>query len=146
MTAGSVDRLEEFPERVAFIFDWDPSRAAELVRAEHDGAKAVRAFAEEVAVSGPLERESFRAAAARARERTGLKGRALFHPIRVALTAADSGPELDLAVPAIDRGAALQPNSGVRPVVSCGERARLSLRRSGVTNDRACRLRHSRRR
>ena len=40
-------------------------------------------------------------------EQTGLKGRALFHPIRVALTAAESGPELDLVVPAIDRGATL---------------------------------------
>jgi hypothetical protein len=44
---------------------------------------------------------------AEARQATGLKGKALFHPLRVALTAADSGPELDLLVPAIDRGAVL---------------------------------------
>jgi hypothetical protein len=40
----------------------------------------------------------------------------------VALTAADSGPELDLAVPAIDRGAALAAGSGVAPIVSCAAR------------------------
>ena len=81
-----------------------------------DGARAVAAFAEAVAGVGPLDRESFRAAATRAREKTGLKGRALFHPIRVALTAADSGPELDLAVPAIDRGAGAAAGQRRRPI------------------------------
>ena len=37
------------------------------------------------------------------REKTGQKGKALFHPIRVVLTGAAEGPELDLLVPAIDR-------------------------------------------
>ena len=41
----------------------------------------------------------------RVKEKTGQKGKALFHPIRVALTGEGGGPELDLAVPAIDRGA-----------------------------------------
>jgi hypothetical protein len=36
------------------------------------------------------------------RERTGSKGKALFHPIRLALTGEAEGLELDLAVPAID--------------------------------------------
>jgi glutamyl-tRNA synthetase/nondiscriminating glutamyl-tRNA synthetase len=125
MAVGSVDRLEEIPERVAFIFDWDASRAAALVRAEPDGARAVQAFAEEIAPVGPLDRDAFRAAAARAREKTALKGRALFHPIRVAITAAESGPELDLSIPAIDRAAALPPGSGIPPIVACRERARL---------------------
>ncbi len=69
-----------------------------------------------------LDREAFRAAAQRARERTALKGRALFHPIRVAMTAAESGPELDLAIPAIDRGAALGPAAGLAVIRSCADR------------------------
>ena len=60
--------------------------------------------------------------AARVRERTGLKGKALFHPIRVALTGSDGGPELDLAVPAIDRGATLPP-AAVARIIGCKERA-----------------------
>jgi nondiscriminating glutamyl-tRNA synthetase len=123
MAVGSVDRVEEIPDRVTMIFAWDAARAAELVRQEPDGERAVTAFAAEIANAGPLDRESFRAAATRARQTTGLKGRALFHPIRVALTAADSGPELDLAVPAIDRGASLGPNSAVVPITSCSARA-----------------------
>jgi glutamyl-tRNA synthetase/nondiscriminating glutamyl-tRNA synthetase len=128
MAVGSVDRIAEIPERVAFIFEWDVARAAELVRREPDGARAVAAFGNAIAASVPLDRESFRAAAQRAREQTALKGRALFHPIRVALTAADSGPELDLAIPAIDRGAALGPAAGVAVVPSCADRVAAVVR------------------
>jgi glutamyl-tRNA synthetase/nondiscriminating glutamyl-tRNA synthetase len=124
LAVGSVDRLDEIPARASFIFEWDTARAADLVRAEADGARAVAAFADAVASAGPLSRESFRAAVAQARDATGLKGRSLLHPIRVALTAADSGPELDLAVPAIDRGAGVPSGAGLSPVLSCAERAR----------------------
>jgi len=119
MAVGSVDRIEEIPDRVTTVFHWDAGRAANLVRQETDGAKAVTAFLAEIEKAGPLDRDTFRAAAGRARQTSGLKGRALFHPLRVALTAADSGPELDLAVPAIDRGAALSADSGVAKVESC---------------------------
>jgi hypothetical protein len=124
MGVGSVDRLEELPDRVAFVFDWQAARAGALVEAEPSGRAVVRAFADEIASLGRLDRDAFRAAAARTRERTGLKGRALLHPIRAALTAAETGPELDLALPAIDRGAALGPQVGLVPVKSCAERAR----------------------
>jgi hypothetical protein len=60
--------------------------------------------------------------------RTGQKGKALFHPIRVALTARAAGPELDLAVPAIDRGAALPPAAGIPPILGCRERAAAFVR------------------
>jgi len=123
MAVGSVDRLEEIPQRVSFVFDWQSSRAAGLVAAEPDGPRAVAAFSKALAGTGALDRESFRAAVGGAKQATGLKGRALLHPIRVALTAADSGPELDLAVPAVDRGAGLPAGSGVAPIVSCAERA-----------------------
>jgi glutamyl-tRNA synthetase len=123
MAVGSVDRLEEIPERIAFLFDWSAAQAAALTRQESDGPKAVAAFAD--VVEGPLiDRDAFRAAATKVRERTGLKGKALFHPLRVALTGLESGPELDLAVPAIDRAAALSGGSGVSRVVSCAARAR----------------------
>jgi glutamyl-tRNA synthetase len=131
MAVGSVDRLEEIPARLAFVFAWRAEAAAELVAAETDGPRALAAFAGAIGRDA-LDREAFRAAAARAREATGLKGRALFHPIRVALTAADSGPELDLAVPAIDRGAALPAGAGTAPIASVAERARLVLEALGA--------------
>jgi nondiscriminating glutamyl-tRNA synthetase len=38
---------------------------------------------------------------------TGAKGKELFHPIRIAVTGAHSGPEFDKLVPIIEQGSAL---------------------------------------
>jgi nondiscriminating glutamyl-tRNA synthetase len=135
MAVGSVDRLEEIPERLQFLFEFDAAIArqqADVVHVlEQRGAREV-VLALPDAIQGPLlDKESFRAAAARVREVTGTKGKALFHPIRVALTGSDGGPELDLAVPAIERGAALTPNSGVKKIVGCKERAQLFAKAIG---------------
>ncbi|MDQ3169465.1 MAG: glutamate--tRNA ligase [Acidobacteriota bacterium] len=129
MAAGSVDRLDEVADRVRVIFDWDAARAAALVAADPDGAKVVDAFVAETAGAPIADKEAFRAVMARVKERTGIKGKGLFHPVRVALTGAESGPELDLAVPAIDRGAQLPASAGVKPIVSCHDRARRAVSR-----------------
>jgi nondiscriminating glutamyl-tRNA synthetase len=133
MAVGSVDRLDEVTDRVKFLFEFDPEAAMakpEVVEViETAGAKAVIVgFAEELRNAGRLDRESFRAAANRVKQKTGQKGRALFHPIRVALTGEAGGPELDIAVPAIDRGAELPPASGVAPILGCRERAEMFAR------------------
>jgi glutamyl-tRNA synthetase len=125
--AASVDRLEQVPKRLAFLFDYSAERALEIpqIRDEARGARAViEALAAELAASGPLlDREAFRAAATRVREQTGQKGKALFHPIRLALTGEAEGLELDLAVPAIERGASLEGSSGIGRIPSARERA-----------------------
>ncbi len=128
MAVGSVDRLEEIPERLKFLFEFDP--AASLAREDVDGIlhetgarDVIAALPQELAAAGRLDRDAFRAAATRVRQRTGQKGKALFHPIRIALTGEAGGPELDLAVPAIDRGAELATTAGVAPVIGCRERA-----------------------
>ena len=81
------------------------------------------AFAQELSARPRLTRETFREAAQQVRQRTGQKGRGLFHPIRLALTGADSGPELDLLVPAIEVGAGVPRDVGLAPIVGCRERA-----------------------
>ncbi len=127
MAVGSVDRVEEIPDRLRFLFDFDP--ASSIARADvaeildEPGAREVIAALPE-AIDRPLiDRETFRAMSTRVRERTGQKGKLLFHPIRVALTGEGGGPELDLAVPAIERGAALPADSGLARVVNCRDRA-----------------------
>jgi nondiscriminating glutamyl-tRNA synthetase len=136
MAVGSVDRIEEIPDRLRFLFDFDP--AASLARPEvadvlqTAGARdVIAALAEELREAGRLNRDTFRAAANRLKQRTGQKGRALFHPIRVALTGEAGGPELDLAVPAIDRGAELPRSAGVALVLGCRERAEMFARAVG---------------
>ena len=124
--AASVDRLEQVPGRLAFLFDYSAERALEIPQIRDEASEArsvIDALAAELETSGPLlEREAFRAAATRVREKTGQKGKALFHPIRLALTGEAEGLELDLAVPAIERGAALE-QSGIRRIPSARERA-----------------------
>ena len=123
----AVDRLEQVLPRLAFLFDFSPERSLEHpdIRAEAQSSRPViDALAEVLADQPPmLDREAFRAMAARVRERTGQKGKTLFHPIRLALTGEPEGLELDLAVPAIERGANL-PGVGVRPISSAATRAR----------------------
>jgi glutamyl/glutaminyl-tRNA synthetase len=128
MATASVDRLNQIPPRLKLLFDYDPARAlAEPgVRDEMaaDGARAVTsALAEELASAPRLDRQTFRAVANQIKTRTGQKAKALFHPIRVALTGRVEGPELDLAIPAIDRGAELPADAGVPKILGCRERA-----------------------
>jgi len=124
--ASSVDRVEQVPRRLSFLFDYSADRALDVpqIRDEANSARIViDALASELAGSGPLlDRDAFRAAATRVRDKTGQKGKALFHPIRLALTGEAEGLELDLAVPAIDRGAALEA-SGIRRIPSARDRA-----------------------
>jgi glutamyl-tRNA synthetase len=126
VAAASVDRLEQIPARLAFLFDYSAERALQdqAVRAEAAAARPVLdALAHETAAGPPLiDREAFRAMAARIRERTGEKGKALFHPIRLALTGEAAGLELDVAVPAIERGARLA-GAGIRPIAAAAARA-----------------------
>jgi glutamyl-tRNA synthetase/nondiscriminating glutamyl-tRNA synthetase len=135
MTVGSVDRLEEMPDRLAFLFDYNAAEALsrpDVAGVLHEpGAREVIA-ALPGAIDAPLtDREQFRAMANRVKERTGQKGRALFHPIRVALTGESGGPELDLAVPAIERGAALPQHAAVARVPNARERASTFARAIG---------------
>ena len=126
IAAASVDRLDQIPARLHFLFDYSaPTALAHpAIRAEALEARAVvSALADELAKSGPIvDKETFRAVAGRVREKTGAKGKALFHPIRLVLTGEEEGLELDLAVPLIEHGAILTAPE-VRRVFSAADRA-----------------------
>ena len=133
MATSSVDRLNQIPPRLALLFHYDASAAlaAPGVREEMstDAARAVvSALAEELASAMRLDRERFRAVANQVKAKTGQKARALFHPIRIVLTGRAEGPELDLAVPAIDAGAELPADAGIPTIAGCRERATGFLR------------------
>ena len=128
IASGSVDRLDQIPARlsVLFTFSTDEALADEGIRHEitSEASRAVvRTLADELSTASRLDRETFRAAAGAVKAKTGQKGKGLFHPIRVALTGKGEGPELDLVVPAIDRGADLPASAGLPSIVGCRERA-----------------------
>ena len=135
LAVGSVDRLEEITDRVRFVFAYDAAAALarpEIAAVLHEpGAREVIA-ALAVEITGPLlDRDAFRAMANRVKERSGQKGKSLFHPIRAALTGESGGPELDLAVPAIDRGSILPAHAKTATILSCRERAVAFARQVG---------------
>ncbi len=135
MAASSIDRLDQAAGRLRLLFVFEPQAllARDDVRAETslpEVREVIETLAEDLARAPRLvDRETFRAAADRVRQRTGRKGKALLHPIRLALTAATEGPELDVLIPAIDRGADLGADSGLAPIVGCRERARMFAER-----------------
>ncbi|MDO8679874.1 MAG: glutamate--tRNA ligase [Acidobacteriota bacterium] len=127
--ATSVDRLPQLADRLDTVFAFDAAAtlaqgalAAEL--REPNATAVARALADDLQQAPRLTgKDAFRSAANRVKERTGQKGKALFHPIRLVLTGAGEGPELDRLVPAIDSAAELPQPSGLAPVLGCRERA-----------------------
>jgi glutamyl-tRNA synthetase len=128
---ASIDRLDQVPQRLRQLFEFSSEVALkdETIRKEvaEAGARQVIARLADELEQAPrmFDRQTFRGIADRVKQKTGQKGRALFHPIRIALTGAGDGPELDLLVPALERGAELDPAAGVVPIVGARERARL---------------------
>jgi glutamyl-tRNA synthetase len=129
-TVESVDCLADVPQRARFLFDFKADRALEDQSLREEVAAPVAtaviaALAEEAACIGPCaDKVAFRALAVRVRQRTGAKGKDLFHPIRIALTGEGSGMELDLAVPLIEHAAGLGEGSGLRRVHGVAQRAK----------------------
>ena len=125
----SIDRLEQVPQRLRQLFECSATAALEetaIRREASDGAaRQVIAALDEELQSAPrlLDKQVFRGIADRVKQKTGQKGRALFHPIRIALTGAADGPELDLLVPAMERGAELDRTAGIAPIAGARERA-----------------------
>lgn len=125
--AGATRGLFRFEEHL----DTDAGAAAALAGLGKDpgAARVVSRFAQRIASRRPPllgDREAFREVAMEVGGALGVKGRPLFHPIRVALTAAENGPELDRLVPLIDEGSLLPLPT---PVLSCAGRARLIAQR-----------------
>ncbi len=109
----SIDQLNELPGKAVFLFGVDAAAA----RAEPENAvvlglessrKVLAAFAARVgAHAGPVTPELFKQWMNEVKAETGVKGKDLFHPVRIALTGAHSGPEFDKLLPVIEFGAEL---------------------------------------
>jgi glutamyl-tRNA synthetase/nondiscriminating glutamyl-tRNA synthetase len=123
----AVDHLDQLPLKAAPIFAFDPEAArsneenAAILAA--DSARTVLGeMASRVrAHSGRITPEVFKAWMNEIEAATGVKGKDLFHPVRIALTGAHSGREFDKLIPLIEDGAELSRNSSLG-VLSVRER------------------------
>ncbi|MCU1245944.1 MAG: gltX2, partial [Acidobacteria bacterium] len=109
LTKRSVHLLSQFVGELRFFFELDPHLAAERLAAAGDGAAAiVRAIASDFREHGaPLDADGYQALVERLKAATGAKGKALFMPLRIAVTGLDHGPELVRAMPLLQRGSEL---------------------------------------
>jgi len=103
-------RLDALPAAVAPIVEPDLAGVLEdqelLSAVSGEPAAAVLAGFISASNAGELRTEDgYRAAAKRISANTGAKGRELFHPLRVAISGRDSGPELARMIPIIEEGA-----------------------------------------
>ena len=104
----NINALRELPDAVRFIFEYDAGKAVRELECSAPRARAVlRAFIPKAVALTELSYEQFRALTKEVQNETGYKGRDLFHPIRVALTGAASGPELEKLIPIFEAGAKL---------------------------------------
>ena len=109
----AVDHLDQLPSKSAAVFGYDieaarrdPENAAVLGT---DSARTVLAelAGRVIAHSGPVTAEIFKDWMNEIKTATGIKGKELYHPARIALTGFHSGPEFDKLLPLIEDGAAL---------------------------------------
>ena len=132
----SVSRLSQVPDadatQILLRFEsssrlTDPEIQADLK--DPSCSEVIRSFAAQLPRDRTLDLDTYRAVAQEVGKMTGTKGRGLYHPIRVALTARSSGPELNRLVPLIEGAADLQLP---RPVPGCAQRAMWVAKHLGV--------------
>ena len=114
MLRGSVERMEQVPDRCDGLFarggaPADAEAAAAI--AAPSAAAVLESFERNAAAAPPDDLASWRAVVDRVRAESMQKGKALFLPIRVAVTGRTAGPELDHLVPLAERGSRLFPES-----------------------------------
>jgi nondiscriminating glutamyl-tRNA synthetase len=132
--AERLPRMGDLTGESAFLFDFSAGKSLsdqEVSAALRDPkARAViEALAKRLGLE-PLDARRFQSLAEEVRRETGAKGRDLYHPMRVALTGASSGPELVKLLPVIEEGSRLPLT---KPVASCAERVTSLLSASSGT-------------
>jgi glutamyl-tRNA synthetase len=111
--APAVDHLDELPAKAVPVFGVDPV----IARANAENAAILAADSSRTvltqlanrvdALAGPVTPEVFKIWMNEIKTVTGIKGESLFHPVRIAITGAHSGPVFDKLIPLIEEGAAL---------------------------------------
>ena len=91
----SVHRLTEFAGALSFVRDYTPPAI--------DRAFASALAAELREHGAPVDEPSYKAMVERLKVSTGAKGKALFMPLRLAVTGSEHGPELVRVIPLLQR-------------------------------------------
>jgi len=113
----SVNEVDQLPERAYLVFNYDapaalasPDNAEVLGWANTDAVLmrfAGKILEDESAREGRLTPDRFKQIVNEVKAETGVKGKELFHPIRIVVTGSHSGPEFDKLIPILEEGSRL---------------------------------------
>jgi nondiscriminating glutamyl-tRNA synthetase len=129
-----IERIPDLTRALRIFFDFDPERAvateeARAILAAPEAPGVIAALESELASLGAIETpEAFQALAGGVKVATGAKGKALFMPIRFAITGSGHGPELARIVPLLAKGSR---TPGIGRVIGPLERVRAIRRAIG---------------
>ncbi len=117
-----VDKFTELPSKFSLFFDFFPTDMPEEAKALLEGETAraiIKLFGQKIVRFPEFDYARFSTLTAEIKKETGAKGKDLYHPLRVALTARASGLELDRLIPLVEEGAKLEFPKRIK---TCGER------------------------
>ena len=112
----AIDQLQQLPEKAAVVWHLtDVTQEDEAILHSEAGGKVAQAFRAKVrAEVGAMTPERFKELMNEVKAETGVKGKDLFHPVRIMLTGAHSGPEFDKLIPLFEDGSRLDlPTHGL---------------------------------
>ena len=120
----NISALSELPSATQIVFEFDARHALatpdfqELIK-DSAALAVLKSFIPKVLAVRPLTYECFREITKAVQKETGKKGKDLYHPVRMALTGAGSGPELEKLIPVYEEGSKLLLPQHLK---SCAER------------------------
>jgi glutamyl-tRNA synthetase len=113
MLRTKVERMDQVPDRANGLFcaGGVPSDADAREVLDAPGARdVVRALDGALADGEPADASAWKTVVDRVKNDSGMKGRGLYHPLRVAVTGVVAGPELDRLVPLVVAGHRVFPD------------------------------------
>jgi glutamyl-tRNA synthetase/nondiscriminating glutamyl-tRNA synthetase len=117
-----ADRFSDLPGKFSSFFDFSlekmDAESREILETEC-GRKVVTLLGAKIGQTEQFDYDIFASLAQEIKDETGCKGKDLFHPLRIALTARLSGLKLDRFIPLVEEGARL---SFSMPIKSCIQR------------------------
>ena len=104
--------MSELPQATRIIFEFDAPQALatpefQELLANPAALEVLKSFIPKVLAESTLTYARFREITKAVQKETGKKGKDLYHPIRMAVTGAGSGPELEKLIPIYEEGAKL---------------------------------------
>lgn len=117
-----ADRFSDLPDKFSPFFDFnleEMDRESREILDTECGRKVVTLLSAKIGHTEQFDYDIFASFAKEIKDETGCKGKDLFHPLRIALTARTSGLKLDRFIYLVEEGARL---SFPRPIKSCTQR------------------------